>query len=103
MVFVMQKTAYDVRISDWSSDVCSSDLARASSRLILPICNGALACGNWSSPKQATSATATFQGELCQRSGGSPSWMFQALRLEMNRSLHSIGRASCRERVCQYG
>src|SRR3546814_20666997 len=22
----MQKTAYDVRISDWSSDVCSSDL-----------------------------------------------------------------------------
>src|SRR3546814_12544544 len=24
----MQKTAYDVRISDWSSDVCSSDLLR---------------------------------------------------------------------------
>src|SRR3546814_10978855 len=24
-VFVKQKTAYDVRISDWSSDVCSSD------------------------------------------------------------------------------
>src|SRR3546814_1379906 len=23
-----QKTAYDVRISDWSSDVCSSDLVR---------------------------------------------------------------------------
>src|SRR3546814_6144849 len=23
----MQKTAYEVRISDWSSDVCSSDLA----------------------------------------------------------------------------
>src|SRR3546814_11593097 len=27
----MQKTAYDVRISDWSSDVCSSDLWRAAS------------------------------------------------------------------------
>src|SRR3546814_6691794 len=26
-VFFKQKTAYDVRISDWSSDVCSSDLA----------------------------------------------------------------------------
>src|SRR3546814_5595883 len=26
--FVKQKTAYDMRISDWSSDVCSSDLAR---------------------------------------------------------------------------
>src|SRR3546814_10256478 len=25
----MQKTAYEMRISDWSSDVCSSDLAAA--------------------------------------------------------------------------
>src|SRR3546814_3377583 len=24
--FFMQKTAYEMRISDWSSDVCSSDL-----------------------------------------------------------------------------
>src|SRR3546814_8995022 len=28
LFFVKQKTAYDMRISDWSSDVCSSDLAR---------------------------------------------------------------------------
>src|SRR3546814_6113422 len=27
--FFKQKTAYEVRISDWSSDVCSSDLAGA--------------------------------------------------------------------------
>src|SRR3546814_3512117 len=27
LFFVKQKTAYEVRISDWSSDVCSSDLA----------------------------------------------------------------------------
>src|SRR3546814_1131339 len=26
VVVVKQKTAYEVRISDWSSDVCSSDL-----------------------------------------------------------------------------
>src|SRR3546814_4805203 len=26
--FVKQKTAYEMRISDWSSDVCSSDLIR---------------------------------------------------------------------------
>src|SRR3546814_1613956 len=26
MIFFKQKTAYDMRISDWSSDVCSSDL-----------------------------------------------------------------------------
>src|SRR3546814_9691756 len=28
--FFKQKTAYEMRISDWSSDVCSSDLARSS-------------------------------------------------------------------------
>src|SRR3546814_8351460 len=27
-VFFKQKTAYEMRISDWSSDVCSSDLFR---------------------------------------------------------------------------
>src|SRR3546814_16196829 len=28
-MFFEQKTAYEMRISDWSSDVCSSDLRRA--------------------------------------------------------------------------
>src|SRR3546814_20487329 len=31
--FFKQKTAYEMRISDWSSDVCSSDLAHALVRL----------------------------------------------------------------------
>src|SRR3546814_3140742 len=30
LFFVKQKTAYEMRISDWSSDVCSSDLTRSS-------------------------------------------------------------------------
>src|SRR3546814_5051174 len=30
--FFKQKTAYEMRISDWSSDVCSSDLARSRAR-----------------------------------------------------------------------
>src|SRR3546814_8963118 len=30
--FFKQKTAYEMRISDWSSDVCSSDLKSRSSR-----------------------------------------------------------------------
>src|SRR3546814_2926946 len=30
--FFKQKTAYEMRISDWSSDVCSSDLAEADDR-----------------------------------------------------------------------
>src|SRR3546814_1333608 len=29
--FLKKKTAYEMRISDWSSDVCSSDLGRAES------------------------------------------------------------------------
>src|SRR3546814_12313258 len=31
--FFKQKTAYEMRISDWSSDVCSSDLGPASDRI----------------------------------------------------------------------
>src|SRR3546814_17140390 len=31
--FFKQKTAYEMRISDWSSDVCSSDLG-------IPVCDG---------------------------------------------------------------
>src|SRR3546814_7883360 len=30
--FFKQKTAYEMRISDWSSDVCSSDLAHESGK-----------------------------------------------------------------------
>src|SRR3546814_9482318 len=30
--FFKQKTAYEMRISDWSSDVCSSDLKRQKAR-----------------------------------------------------------------------
>src|SRR3546814_9200546 len=32
--FSKQKTAYDMRISDWSSDVCSSDLPDRSTTMI---------------------------------------------------------------------
>src|SRR3546814_9690150 len=38
MFFFKQKTAYEMRISDWSSDVCSSDLVAMS----LEICRSAL-------------------------------------------------------------
>src|SRR3546814_5697448 len=37
--FFKQKTAYEMRISDWSSDVCSSDLERggAIERIAVPL------------------------------------------------------------------
>src|SRR3546814_3996388 len=34
--FFKQKTAYEMRISDWSSDVCSSDLPRRIERVEHP-------------------------------------------------------------------
>src|SRR3546814_5208482 len=33
--FFKQKTAYEMRISDWSSDVCSSDLTKAHPDLVV--------------------------------------------------------------------
>src|SRR3546814_3937148 len=38
--FFKQKTAYEMRISDWSSDVCSSDL-----ELKICLAPGAMRCG----------------------------------------------------------
>src|SRR3546814_1694866 len=33
LFFFKQKTSYEMRISDWSSDVCSSDLTRSKLRV----------------------------------------------------------------------
>src|SRR3546814_11849726 len=38
VVFFKQKTAYEMRISDWSSDVCSSDLRQHNSRGRTALC-----------------------------------------------------------------
>src|SRR3546814_1231714 len=38
--FLKQKTAYELRISDWSSDVCSSDLARLRQQLAVVLARG---------------------------------------------------------------
>src|SRR3546814_1193747 len=35
--FFKQNTAYDMRISDWSSDVCSSDLQAGAASFALPL------------------------------------------------------------------
>src|SRR3546814_14083127 len=43
--FFKQKTAYEMRISDWSSDVCSSDLHAALNSLLQSA--GAVICKQW--------------------------------------------------------
>src|SRR3546814_9441455 len=73
LFFFKQKTAYEMRISDWSSDVCSSDLfARAELGQILAL----------------GGEHAHFIDQM-HTAGGHHQYL-------------EIGRASCRERVCQY-
>src|SRR3546814_9864322 len=82
--FFKQKTAYEMRISDWSSDVCSSDL------VALPVSHRAT---QWFVHMWARFHRFITRFVLGQRvivEGAMPDSPLQ------------IGRASCRERVCQY-
>src|SRR3546814_2958462 len=83
LFFFKQKTAYEMRISDWSSDVCSSDL---------PEFGGALLA----EPSEGL-------GEHRVTIDGRPAtdWVERAME-ELSAMPEEIGRASCRERVCQY-
>src|SRR3546814_2545199 len=91
--FFKQKTAYEMRISDWSSDVCSSDLrenhrvvSRFSLGTVFPIDIVAIEpLGRfWDRYFPTVAITAGFGLALTL------AWILK------------IGRASCRERVCQY-
>src|SRR3546814_8107508 len=77
LFFFNQKTAYDMRISDWSSDVCSSDLMMATFQIIVDV------------PDEAAGEVSLVIAE--------GSLLEQVATLTAER----IGRASCRERVCK--
>src|SRR3546814_10004686 len=96
--FFKQKTAYEMRISDWSSDVCSSDLVPK----------------GWTIPVDAdffvfeataewTDVATRYVIGLAALISGDPVYAERLLQ-EVERKIRSgqIGRASCRERVCQY-
>src|SRR3546814_6265762 len=83
--FFKQKTAYEMRISDWSSDVCSSDLRARVGSEALVVRQSALELLRDVNPMRDPSG---------EREAG-------ALRVQWT-STPEIGRASCRERVCQY-
>src|SRR3546814_6517884 len=90
--FFKQKTAYEMRISDWSSDVCSSDLAK-------------IARGVGAAEADALDVgLVTRHGPLARRQPGNRDGTgldFGQHRRRCN-AKRQIGRASCRERVCQY-
>src|SRR3546814_4233935 len=84
--FFKQKTAYEMRISDWSSDVCSSDLIMAG----LVVDSGQPGHETFMFGMQQRINAYQFlcaAGQACAAA---------AL------ATGEIGRASCRERVCQY-
>src|SRR3546814_20599380 len=87
--FFKQKTAYEMRISDWSSDVCSSDLEDGDLRPF----------GQWRRAERFRNRRLYrfgVRGRLRRVGGGKLiSGRGAALRQQ-------IGRASWRERVCQY-
>src|SRR3546814_4360451 len=78
--FFKQKTAYEMRISDWSSDVCSSDLEVSSVALFgliasLIVAVVVILVGTYTAINNVNYPVP---------------------------NQYQIGRASCRERVCQY-
>src|SRR3546814_4013233 len=79
-----QKTAYEMRISDWSSDVCSSDLAVS-----------------WqsSTPAATVSASRPNRPNECP---GSIDHHTDSKDHRRSSPRPTIGRESCRERVCQH-
>src|SRR3546814_2621670 len=92
--FFKQKTAYEMRISDWSSDVCSSDLCIAIlAALALPA--GCTVGPDYVAPDVAVPASYGADAALPTNAGGQTGGWWTGFM--------EIGRASCRERVCQYG
>src|SRR3546814_6863805 len=101
--FFKQKTAYEMRISDWSSDVCSSDLLFAD--------RGGKGIDGRGPHRADISARAAARRRLIltrgkrqrARRGTSDAKQLGSEFLQHGVILSgAIGRASCRERVCQY-
>src|SRR3546814_9529427 len=95
-------TAYELRVSDWSSDVCSADLVLDTARLRT---NG-LRIERHQLQNFLRHVGADGKAEFLSRRRRDrvvvrPSPARHLLR-ERIRQIVKIGRESCRERVCQY-
>src|SRR3546814_14122455 len=126
IVFFKQKTAYEMRISDWSSDVCSSDLfwlppegcsyrvAVVSMKKAYPGHAKRVMMGVWSYLRQFmyTKWVIVVDHTVDARDWKQVVWAIST-KMDPARDItlvestpidyREIGRASCRERVCQYG
>src|SRR3546814_8192747 len=90
--FFKQKTAYEMRISDWSSDVCSSDLGNKRKGRAMRIGIRELIC-----IVVVLAIPPVFWWSIYRKMDE------QVTRMNAEyEAKKEIGRASCRERVCQY-
>src|SRR3546814_4780091 len=95
-VFFKQKTAYEMRISDWSSDVCSSDLLGNLDRREM---------GRWRNNRAENSHLPSRRRERAMLRFRQMKSLqkFASVHAQVHNHFNSeIGRASCRESVCQY-
>src|SRR3546814_10542396 len=99
--FFEQQTAYEMRISDWISDVCFSDLTVQLCKSPMKLCCPSSAA-KLNAPIGIMPVRILYAVRLT-RSGpkAASSNASTALSLCVERAV-KIGRASCRERVCQY-
>src|SRR3546814_10476133 len=95
-------TAYEMRISDWSSDVCSSDLSQLELDEVWKYLNKkSLFVLQWG--MRGKSASDQNPSELLeQRKKRLIKEKLFEPRAVYGYYRCTIGRASCRERVCQY-
>src|SRR3546814_2971602 len=113
--FFKQKTAYEMRISDWSSDVCSSDLVsgRKVDGSVLAVNERARTPGGENFEQHRVRDTSVEDDrrldpridrghaglDLRDHAAGDRAVAFQSVdRL----AVEKIGRSSCRESVCPY-
>src|SRR3546814_14539579 len=108
-----------MRISDWSSDVCSSDLPRVAACLIGPGAGMSTALRERVLAALRTAKPVVLDADALTVFEETPELLFSAIQGpclitphegefdrilpdEGNKLEREIGRASCRERVCQY-
>src|SRR3546814_21009728 len=103
--FFKQKTAYEMRISDWSSDVCSSDLLPYTVALVLSAIGWATLVGiplGCFSAIRRNSLADKLIAVLSVSFIAIPYFVISIYTLLIFAVMLQLGRASCRERVCQY-
>src|SRR3546814_4571257 len=93
--FVNRSTAYDIRLVDWRSDVCSSDLYTASRAHSQAVSETAAAA-----PPRANVPS---KSPLTRRSRSRDNSYREEHRLafSLEVDVEPIGREACRARVCQ--